>query len=168
MPKYNTPNVLKVDVSMDGEDFTTDNLEYGFFDPYILSVEPKLVSTKGGTPLSIKGYGFVNVSSDRIRVRYGTRERPLVCGATHSPCVVNARYINKNEIQCETLPQRDMNYDSDKSNVNFDEFAVEVSLFEAEYTHNNITIMYYDESVVTSIEPNWAPSNDATPLIAKT
>lgn len=106
VPQYNNPNVLKVDISMDGEDYTTDNLEYGFFDPYILSVTPKIVSTKGGTTIRIKGYGFVNTTTDRIRVRYGgALSRRLVCGASLSECVVNGRYINKNEIEAETLPQ---------------------------------------------------------------
>ncbi len=109
---------------MDGEDFTTSRLEYGFFDPYILSVNPRLVTTKGGTRIVIRGYGFVNVTEDKIRVRFGTAERPLVCGAMRSPCIVNARYLNKNEIETETLPQNTVNYEEDLTSVNFDEFAV--------------------------------------------
>ena len=66
---------------------------------------PKIVTTKGGTTIRIKGYGFVNTTTDQIRVRYGTKDRPLVCGAARSECVVNGRYINKNEIEAETLPQ---------------------------------------------------------------
>lgn len=96
VPKYNTPNVLKVEVSMDGEDYTSDGREFGFFDPYILRVDPKLVKTKGNTTIRIKGYGFVNVSSDMIRVRYGSHDRPLVCGENKEECVKHARYINKN------------------------------------------------------------------------
>lgn len=81
---------------MDGEDYTSDGREFGFFDPYILRVDPKLVTTKGNTTIRIKGYGFVNVSSDQIRVRYGSHDRPLVCGENKEECVKHARYINKN------------------------------------------------------------------------
>jgi hypothetical protein len=36
IPKYTTPDVLKVEVSMNGLDFTNDNKTYGYFDPYLI------------------------------------------------------------------------------------------------------------------------------------
>ncbi len=43
-----------------------------------------------------------------------------------------------------------------------------MSLFEAPFTRNNVTIMYYEEISFQSLQPNWAPSNEGTPLISKT
>ena len=44
---------------------------------------------------------------------------------------------------------------------------MEVSFFEAAYTTNNVTIMYYEEGIYSSVNPDWAASNEATPLITK-
>ena len=52
--------MLKVEVSMNGDDYTTDGLTYGYFDPYILEVHPRLISTTGNTVVKVKGIGFVD------------------------------------------------------------------------------------------------------------
>ncbi len=64
IPKYTKPDVLTVEVTMNGQDYTNDNRTYGFFDPYILKVEPRLISTKGTTKVRLIGFGFVNSGSD--------------------------------------------------------------------------------------------------------
>lgn len=59
IPKYPAPETLRVDVSMNGQDFTSDNVTYGFMDPYILNIQPRLYSPKGTTNATLYGYGFV-------------------------------------------------------------------------------------------------------------
>ncbi len=36
IPKYTKPDVLQVEVSMNGLDFTSDNKTYGYYDPYLI------------------------------------------------------------------------------------------------------------------------------------
>jgi hypothetical protein len=63
VPKYAKPDVLQVEVTFNGEDYTHDNQTYGFFDPYVLDVQPRLISAKGTTRVRLFGFGFVNSSS---------------------------------------------------------------------------------------------------------
>jgi len=38
IPKYTKPDVLRVELTLNGEDFTNDKKTYGYFDPYVLDV----------------------------------------------------------------------------------------------------------------------------------
>jgi hypothetical protein len=60
IPKYPAPETLYVDFSFNGLDFTNDRIKYGFFDPAIEDIRPRLLSPKGTTKLDISGYGFVH------------------------------------------------------------------------------------------------------------
>jgi len=59
-PEYTKPDVLRVEVSVNGESYTDDNKTYGYFDPFVLDAVPRLLSTSGKTSVDIKGIGFVN------------------------------------------------------------------------------------------------------------
>jgi len=60
IPKYTKPDVLRVELTLNGQDYTNDGKTYGFFDPYVLDVEPRLISIDGNTVVKVKGFGFVN------------------------------------------------------------------------------------------------------------
>lgn len=49
VPKYTKPDILQVEVSMNGFDYTNDMVTYGFFDAFVLSVHPRLIVKRGGT-----------------------------------------------------------------------------------------------------------------------
>ena len=68
IPKYPAPETLKVDVSFNDHDYTNDNVKFGFLDPYILGISPRLVSVKGGTKLNMTGYGFVQLEESKSMV----------------------------------------------------------------------------------------------------
>ena len=53
---------------MNKRDFTNDHVTYGFYDAFVLDVFPKLVSKRGGTKLTIKGFGFVDSGKNEIRL----------------------------------------------------------------------------------------------------
>ena len=44
IPKYTKPDILPVEVSMNGKDFTNDKVSYGFYDAFVIDVEPRLIS----------------------------------------------------------------------------------------------------------------------------
>jgi hypothetical protein len=68
IPKYPAPETLSVDVSFNGQDFTNDGVKYGFMDPFILDVEPRLISSKGTTMVIVKGYGFVQMEDSKSMI----------------------------------------------------------------------------------------------------
>jgi len=60
VPKYTKPDVLKVELTLNGHDYTNDKKDYGYYDPYVIDVYPKLIAVDGSTKIKIKGIGFVN------------------------------------------------------------------------------------------------------------
>lgn len=67
MPKYTKPDVLHVEITFNAQDYTHDNQTYGFFDPFILDVKPRLISTKGTTRIRLYGFGFVNATGGELK-----------------------------------------------------------------------------------------------------
>ena len=65
IPKYPAPETLDVDVSFNDQDFTNNGVKFGFLDPYILGIQPRLLSTHGTTKLNIFGYGFVSMEESK-------------------------------------------------------------------------------------------------------
>ena len=77
VPQYTKPDVLFVELTMNGESYTNDNKTFGFFDPFVLDADPKLLATDGTTNLQVKGLGFVN--SGETKVLFSNRTTPLNC-----------------------------------------------------------------------------------------
>ena len=103
IPKYTKPDILQVEVSMNGKDFTNDHVTYGFYDAFVLDVQPKLISKKGGTKLSVKGFGFVDSGAQDIWAKFGSKlSGDLVCSG--KACNVPAKFIDKNTMTTESLP----------------------------------------------------------------
>jgi hypothetical protein len=40
IPKYTKPDVLRVELTLNGKDYTNDGKTYGYFDPYVLNADP--------------------------------------------------------------------------------------------------------------------------------
>ena len=59
---------------MNGKDFTNDHVTYGFFDAFVLSVNPKLIVKRGGTKLTVRGFGFVYSDEASMKAKFGTKE----------------------------------------------------------------------------------------------
>jgi len=43
-PAYTKPDVLPISISFNGVDYTPSNITYGYFYPYVIKVEPKLLT----------------------------------------------------------------------------------------------------------------------------
>ena len=48
-------------MTFNGQDYTNDKFKFGYLDPYILNVEPRLISPKGTTRLKMKGFGMIQM-----------------------------------------------------------------------------------------------------------
>ena len=79
IPKYTKPDILAVEISMNGKDYTNDRVTYGFYDAFVLDVQPRLISKRGGTKLNILGFGFVNSGSSEITTKFGSKKSELDC-----------------------------------------------------------------------------------------
>lgn len=77
VPKYTKPDVLRVELTLNGKDWTNDKLTYGYFDPYVLNAEPRLINVDGNTKIRIKGFGFVN--SGETKGKYDGKKGAMLC-----------------------------------------------------------------------------------------
>jgi len=102
---YTKPDILPVEVSMNKRDFTNDRVTYGFYDAFVLDIQPRLVSKNGGTKLTIKGFGFVNSGNSEIKSKFGTKDYgELSCNNGQQTCITPAKFVDKHTITTEALP----------------------------------------------------------------
>ena len=142
IPMYTKPDVLPVQVTLNGFDYSNDNATFGFYDPYVISAEPRLIATDGSTRVKVKGLGFVN--SGETKVKYHTYPKPLKCGESND-CIKPANFIDKNHIIADTLPQNQMTYADDGSKLEWDALYVEASVYNNDFTENRVPLYYYQE-----------------------
>jgi len=84
---------------MNGEDYTNDGKTYGYFDPYVLNAEPRLISVEGTTVVRIKGFGFVN-SNETKALFSSSNNSTLLCSSAN--CIKDATYIDKYTLETAT------------------------------------------------------------------
>jgi hypothetical protein len=143
VPQVNIPESFNIEVSFnEGEDFTNNGFTYTFYDPYVIKVEPQMISSKGNTKIKIYGYGFAN-SGDNLKVKFGSKEKPIKCN--YKSCIVMAEFVSENLIMAETFPREEVYSEIAQDIFGYDRFPVEVSVYNDDYTNNNLTIFYYDE-----------------------
>ena len=168
VPIYSKPDVLRLEVTLNGQDFTNNGFTYGYFDPFIYKVTPPLVSKRGNTTITIHGHGFVNTSSEHLKVRFGFLDKKLSCNGR--PCIKRATFIDKNTIITTTFAYREVVYEETQEEVNNDKFAVEVSVYRDPFTCNNITIFYFDDPIYSGIpeEEQNVPANGKETILIPT
>lgn len=93
IPKYPAPETLEVDVTFNDQDYTNNGVKYGFLDPYIEDIEPKLVSQSGATQLTLMGYGFVQMEESKSVVAMKNNGETLNCNGA----ICTKVYSVKNE-----------------------------------------------------------------------
>lgn len=77
IPMFTKPDVLPVEVSLNGFDYSRSNHTFGYFDPYVISAEPRLLAQDGSTEVTLKGLGFVD--SGETKVRFDNAGHTLDC-----------------------------------------------------------------------------------------
>lgn len=156
-PNVNMPESYNIEVSFNGDDYTNNGYNYTFYDPYVIKVVPQMVSSKGGTKLDIYGFGFAD-SGENLKVEFGSSDNRLRCDMKN--CIVGAEYVNNKLIRAVTYPQRSVVEMIDGENIGFRKFAVEASVYNNDFTINNVTIFYYDEpEIIEDIYSTDVPMN---------
>lgn len=85
IPMYTKPDVLPVQVTLNGIDYSNDDVKFGFYDPYVIDAEPRLIATDGSTRVTVKGIGFVD--SGEAKTKFKDKADTIKCleGHCHNP-----------------------------------------------------------------------------------
>lgn len=83
---------------MNGVDFSNDNKTYGYYDPYVIDAQPRLISVKGSTVVTVTGLGFVD--SGEVKTKFSNSTDALNCDGKN--CTQVARFIDANTIETPT------------------------------------------------------------------
>lgn len=153
---------------MNGIDYTNDRVTYGFFDAFVLDVRPKLISKRGGTKLSVKGFGFVNSGTSELKAKFATQTGDeLVCNGV-SPCESPATFVDKNTMYTYSVAHSSVEYQDRTSVLPTDPIQLEVSVYNSTYTENGIELYYIYDPEFETINRESAPRNIQVPLQIKT
>jgi len=164
VPQYTKPDVLWLEVTINGESYTSDNLTFGFFDPFVLDAAPRLIATDGSTLVDIKGIGFVN--SGESKAIFSNRTHPLACGAAPpGQCVKTATYKDKHVLTTPTFPQPDVKYLDDDKSVKWDPVYVDATVLGDEYTENEVELFYYEDPALKGANIVETPGNIQSQLL---
>ena len=154
-----------MEISLNGEDFSNDGRTFGFYDPFVLNVSPKLISKSGSTKVAVSGFGFVDTTSDnQLKTKFESSYGELDCSAG---CTEPANYDSKHQI-ISTTPA----YNEVKRNGQYlspeEPLEVEVSVFGDKFTDNNIQVFYYDEPDFRNLNTGGVPANGQDPILIET
>ena len=169
VPKYSKPEVLRVEVTVNGMDWSNDGKTYGYFDPYVLRAEPALVSVDGTTKIQIIGFGFVNSSTSKSMVRASSPAFTLVCQG--KPCIRDATFINQNVIETYINPQSIINYKENDQNILWDAMSIDASIHGGnfnDFTDNGVQIFFYEDPDYKELSVDESPANIQTQLYVTT
>lgn len=147
-------------MTINGESYTNDNHTFGFFDPFVLDANPKLLSVDGSTHVQIKGLGFVDTGE--TKANYDNHTNQITCGGY---CMKNAKFVDKNTLNTTSFRQDEMHYSSGGNNVAWDPFYIDASVLGDEFTRNQVELRYYEEPVLKSSNVNESPANLQSQLL---
>jgi len=170
VPKYTKPDVLNVELSTNGEDFTNDKVSYGFFDPFLINVSPRLIVAGGSdrSQLKLSGFGFVNTTDGAVKVKFSSRNKGELTCKGISPCTLPAKFLDKNTISSSTLPLAGLTYTDTGNPVGADPITVEVAVYDDVFTENKIQVYYFKEPEFKSLNKASIPNNIVHPILIDT
>jgi hypothetical protein len=157
VPRYTKPDVVNVEVTINDESFTNDNKTYGFFDPFVLDAEPRLLAVDGSTNVDIIGIGFVN--SEDSSGLFNNRTFPIVCSDAGANCTKSATFVDKKTLNIKTFPQADVKYKGSGTSVLWDPMYIDATVLGNEYTENQVELFYYENPSVISKNVHESPAN---------
>ena len=140
IPMYTKPDVLPVQVTLNGFDYSNDDIKFGFYDPYVIDAEPRLISPDGTTKVTVKGIGFVDTGETKTKFK----DKAGTCICNGGKCIEPAEFKDKNHLVSGTPKQEDMKYPDGKS-IGWDAFYVEAAVHNEDFTDNRVPLYFYEE-----------------------
>lgn len=132
VPQYTKPDVLNVEVTVNGESYTNDNKTFGYFDPFVLDANPKLLASDGSTNVQIKGIGFVD--SGQCKAAYQNHSSTIYCGG--NVCGKPAAFLDKNTLNTTSFPRSEVKYYSSGNDVGYDPMYIDALVWGDQFTSN--------------------------------
>jgi len=161
IPAYPAPETLNVDVSFNGLDYSNDNVTFGYIDPFILGVQPRLISSHGTTKVALKGYGFVRMEDAKMQTVLKNEGTALTC--TGAPCTRTYTVINEHLSSVDTFPQAEVMKGA--KNIGYDPINIDIMNPDGDYDPNEIDVWYYKDPVLKGVSSAFAYINAHKPLI---
>mmetsp|Transcript_28786 Transcript_28786/g.25974 ORF Transcript_28786/g.25974 Transcript_28786/m.25974 type:complete len:908 (-) Transcript_28786:1267-3990(-) len=156
IPSVSRPEVTQFSITLNGYDFTNDNVTFTFYDAFILALDPPIVPMEGDTKVKVIGYGFAD--SGYIKVKFEINEQDLLCGQIEKkPCRYPADYLDSEDLLFVAPPEADVFTSDGKQTIRYKPFSVEASIYGDSFTDNNITLQYYDQPYVGNITVDGSP-----------
>lgn len=162
---YSRPEVVAIEVSLNGIDYTNDGVNYTFFDAFVLNADPRFFTEAGGTNVSVLGFGFADTGSE-VKFKIGSPSRPLLCNG--GDCIYQGTYVNDHEILCKMPPRTAVTYQDTGDNVMYDLFPIEISVKDQVFTTSNISIRYIQNPEYLSINSDHGSANGFSYVIVQT
>lgn len=163
VPRYTKPDVVNVEVTINDESYTNDNKTYGFFDPFVLDAEPRLIATDGSTIVDVIGIGFVD--SGESKALFNNRSFPIVCGEGKGQCSKPATFVDKKTLRTATFPQSTVKYSGSGESVAWDPMYIDATVIGDEFTENQVDVYYYEEPQVLAPNIQESPANLQSQLL---
>ena len=164
IPKVRNPEAYTVEISPKGKDtYTNNGHTFTFYDPFVLRVEPQIISAKGNTPLDIYGYGFANTTDLKVLFGAQNEEEGLGINCNGRQCTQDATFIDSQHLRTVSKPRRQIKVNSTGEDLQNEKFPVEVSVYGDDFTHNGVPIFYFDEPEIITDLDNLADENIFTP-----
>ena len=133
--------MVDVEITLNGNDYTHNHIKYSYYDAFVLDFDPHIGPVEGGTIISIKGYGFAD-TGDELMCKLGSKKDPLLCNG--HPCEYRATYVTDSLILCTVPPADSVTYKKTGQPVETDQFDVEVSVHDNQFTTNHIKFRYFE------------------------
>jgi len=146
IPRYPSPETLTVDISMNGQDFTNNKVTYGFMDPYILQVNPRIFAPSGGWA-TMNGYGFVKMDDSKSKVSFYNSENAMTCTnpttQVSENCTAVYEVIDEHTIKVKVPEQKIVNAGGEP--IKYQPWTIAMMDMDGEYSNTNIKLYYYNE-----------------------
>jgi hypothetical protein len=160
IPEYPAPETLDVDVSFNGIDFTNDGVKYGFMDPYVLDIKPKLISRAGTTEITMYGYGFVQSDAESAIIEMIQSNKALTIGG--NPATKTYTVINEHQVKAGTFDFTQVGATGSKG------FNFYMKNPDGYFSPNNVNLFYYTDLIFSNYSSQFAYSNEEKPIIIGT
>ena len=164
-PNVNIPEEFRVEASINGgDDYTNNNFNYTYYDPFVLKVEPQMLRDSGNTELQITGYGFANTEQS-MKVMFGDSDAEnLKCN--NGKCLSsNVNYVDSTNLKAVSIPREEiMDKSTGKPIAYYKKIPVEVAIYNDDFTNNKVSVFYYkDPQIISDIDSKEAEVLHLTP-----
>jgi hypothetical protein len=108
----------------------------------------------------------VNAGPGETKTKFSSKSNgELSCGT--SPCINEATFVDKNTLLTKSLPQGVLFY-TNHTNIGQNGFTVEATVYNNQFTNNNIEVWYIFDPLFKAISRNSTPINLSLPILVTT